>query len=81
VFHKILVPLDGSTLAEQALTLAATVGARAGGASGSIELVLVDTHWRLMESLENGDVDERIYVAGLAASPTGARAALADGGE
>jgi nucleotide-binding universal stress UspA family protein len=66
VFHKILVPLDGSTLAEQALTLAATVAARAGGASGSIELVLVDTHWHLRESLENGDVNERIYLAGIA---------------
>jgi nucleotide-binding universal stress UspA family protein len=66
VFHKILVPLDGSTLAEQALTLAATVAARAGGGSGGIELVLVDTHVHLRESLENGDVNERVYLAAIA---------------
>ena len=72
MFHKILVPLDGSPLAEQALATAATVLAKSGE-TGNIELLFVDTNAsRTISSLiaEPGDPLERIYVNGIAEEAT-----------
>lgn len=67
MFRKILVPLDGSGLAEQALATAATVCARAGGASGGIEILLVDGHpGRIAERGGQGSADQRVYAAAVA---------------
>ena len=64
MFHRILVPLDGSPLAEQALSVATTIAARAGGATGSLELVLVDRN--ASRDHTKGDAEERIYIQSVA---------------
>jgi nucleotide-binding universal stress UspA family protein len=67
MFRTILVPLDGSALAEQALAMAAMVAARAGGATAVVELVLVDTNaMRSSAPDAHGDTIERIYINGIA---------------
>ena len=61
---KILVPVDGSTLAERALGLAATIAVRAGRLA-SIDIVHIDTN-----AAADSESVERIYVNAVAEEVT-----------
>jgi nucleotide-binding universal stress UspA family protein len=67
MLRKILVPLDGSSLAEQALCTAASVAHACGS---TVELVLVHT-WATLGGLTQGSptatADEKIYLHGIEA--------------
>jgi nucleotide-binding universal stress UspA family protein len=68
MFQNVLVPLDGSSLAEQALSVASMVAARSRRSETLMEVMFVDTDASRADG--GGSAEDRIYIQAIAEEAT-----------